>query len=528
MKRKRPNLLWVGLLWGIAYWMLESLLHAYVFDGVPFHEAFLGEHDPNELWMRTIVTGLLPALGWVSERFVRSERQEKERVLKLNRLLNYIHQMSALIGDKFQKPLRPESHLEPMTVEGPLLEEGEIGDIVQAVRSLSRYLDTRIDGLYAILELTHEINKGLLVDDVLTRIYETFRSVIPYNRIGVALLEKHGQVLTACWARSEDGESQLPVGYSAPMAGSSLQRIIETGEPRILNDLTVYFKEHPQSRSTKLILAEGIRSSLTCPLIAMGQPIGFIFFSSRETGTYQNMHSDIFKLIAGQLSVVIERSHMYEQLVKEKEKSESLLLNVMPDRIINRIKAGDQNPVEEIPEVGILFADIVDFTQVAARHPAESVLQFLQDVFTQLDHLCERYGVEKVKTIGDAYMVYAYVNSSNSHGLLNLARFALDILSTASRIRYPDGRPLQVRIGLHTGPVIAGVIGQKKFAYDMWGDTVNVAQRLEATGTPGQVHVTENIYSQLKDELTFEPRGEVDLKGKGRLSTYFMMEKRTD
>lgn len=526
--KKRPNLFWVGLLWGLAYWMLESLLHAYVFDDVPFHEAFLAEHDPNELWMRTIVTGLLPALGWVSERFVRSERQEKGRVLKLNRLLNYIHEMSALIGDKFQKPLHGESHPEPMPVEGLLREEGEIGSIVQAVRSLSRLLDTRIDELHSILELTHEINKGLLVDDVLTRIYETFRTVIPYDRVGVALLEKNGQILTARWSRSAYGESQLPVGYSAAMANSSLQRIIQTGEPRIINDLSAHLVERPHSKSTRLILAEGIRSSLTCPLISMGQPIGFMFFSSRETGTYKNFHSDIFKLIAGQLSVVVERSLMYEQLAKEKEKSESLLLNVMPARIIDRIKAGDQNPVEEIPEVGILFADIVDFTQVATRHSAESVLQFLKVVFTQFDLLCEQYGVEKVKTIGDVYMVYAYVTSSNEFCLLNLARFALDIVSTASRIHYPDGRPLQVRVGLHTGPVIAGVIGQKKFAYDMWGDTVNVANRLEATGTPGQVHVTENIYSRLKDELTFEPRGEVDLKGKGRLTTYFMKEKCAD
>jgi len=309
------------------------------------------------------------------------------------------------------------------------------------------------------------------------------------------------------------------------MAGSSLQRIIETGEPRILNDLSEYLADHPHSRSTRLIVEEGIKSSLTCPLIAMGQPIGFIFFSSREVAAYRSVHSDIFKLIAGQLSVVIERSHMYEQLVKEKEKSEALLLNVMPNRIINRIKAGDQNPVEEISEVGVLFADIVDFTQVAARHSAEATLHFLQDVFTQFDHLCEEFDVEKVKTIGDAYMVYAYVISSDKGSLLNFSRFALEMLSTASRIRYPDGRTLQVRVGMHAGPVIAGVIGQKKFAYDMWGDTVNVAARLEATGAPGQVHVSESIYLSLKDDFAFEPRGEVELKGRGRMTTYFMKKK---
>jgi class 3 adenylate cyclase len=217
---------------------------------------------------------------------------------------------------------------------------------------------------------------------------------------------------------------------------------------------------------------------------------------------------------------------MYEQLIKEKETSESLLLNVMPARIIARMKAGDQNPVEALSEVGVLFADIVGFTDVARRCSAETVAQFLRDVFNQFDALCERHGVEKIKTIGDAYMVSTGVPSSEKHCLLNLAEFALEMLSAASLTRYPDGRPLSVRIGVHVGPVIAGVIGQKKFAYDMWGDTVNVAQRLEATGKPDHVHVTENVYSLLRGDFSFEPRGEIELKGQGRMTTYFMKEKR--
>jgi class 3 adenylate cyclase len=180
--------------------------------------------------------------------------------------------------------------------------------------------------------------------------------------------------------------------------------------------------------------------------------------------------------------------------------------------------------VEEFSEVGVLFADIVGFTDISRRFSAESIVQFLQNVFNQFDRLCERHGVEKIKTIGDAYMAYIRVTTTDNHGLLNLARFALDMLATAALIHYPDGRPLKIRIGIHTGPVIAGVIGQNKFAYDMWGDTVNVAQRLESTGVPGQVHVSENVYAKMKENLVFEFRGEIELKGKGGMPTYFMKE----
>jgi class 3 adenylate cyclase len=524
MKRRFPNLLLVGILLGLAYWMLESALHAYVFDSGTLRETLICERDPNELWMRMLLTVLLTAFGWAAERLVRAERHDKERAMKLNRLFKYVHEVSRLAAVKSDAPLAQNAKTALVNVDDSLLDESEMGQIVHALQDLSRYVDTRFQGLYALLELTHEINKGLFVDDLFGKIYDTFSSVIPYDRIGIALLEDNGRMLSARWARSDGGEAHITRGYRASMEGSSLLRILETGDPRIINDLSAYRSEHPHSDSSRLIVDEGIRSSLTCPLIAAGRPLGFIFFSSRQTGTYRNLHSDVFKLIAGQLSVVLEKSHIYEQLMAEMEKSESLLLNVMPARIIARIKAGNDNPVEELAEVGVLFADIAGFTEIAGHFSAESVVRFLRETFTQFDILCERHGVEKIKTIGDAYMACSGVSSPDRNGLLSLARFALEMLTTAAQLRCPDGEPLRLRIGIHSGPVIAGVIGQKKFAYDMWGDTVNVAQRLESTGMPGHVHVTEAVYAQLKQHFSFEPRGTIELKGKGGMTTYFIKE----
>lgn len=162
--------------------------------------------------------------------------------------------------------------------------------------------------------VTSQANSGIVIDDVLDHIYESFRPIIPYDRMGFALLEDDGQMLRSRWSRSETTKVKLVPGYSAAMVGSSLMEILRTGKPRILNDLQEYLQKNPNSDSTKKILAEGIRSSLTCPLIAMGKPIGFLFFSSSKPNTYENIHVDLFLQIAAQLSAIIEKSRLYEQV----------------------------------------------------------------------------------------------------------------------------------------------------------------------------------------------------------------------
>ena len=222
---------------------------------------------------------------------------------------------------------------------------------------------------------------GLLFDEVLDKAYETLRLVLPYDRLSVALIDDDGEMARACWARSDNPEMMLRVGFAGPLEGSSLQGIISSGEPRIINDLAAYLEQHPDSESTRLMVAEGIRSSLTCPLISTGKPIGFMFFSSRTPDTYKDAHVEIFKLIAGHLSVVLEKSNLYQQILQEKEKSDRLLLNVVPARIAARLRAGEQPVVENFPEINIFFADIVDFTEFASRFSPESVVDFLREYF---------------------------------------------------------------------------------------------------------------------------------------------------
>ena len=228
-------------------------------------------------------------------------------------------------------------------------------------------------------------------------------------------------------------------------------------------------------------------------------------------------------LFRSHLSVVVEKSNLYQQVLQEKHTSEGLLLNVMPPRIAAHLRAGKQAPAENLPEVNILFADIVEFTGFAGRFMPERVLELLQNIFVPLDRLCDVYGVEKIKTIGDEYMAMTGAASGTLRGL---AEFALEALRIVEGMRYPDGNPVRMRIGMHTGPAVAGVIGQKKFAYDIWGDAVNIASRMESSAEIGRIHVTEEIRLRLQNEFVFAERGGIEIKGKGLMRTYYLTAKK--
>ncbi len=537
------SMLWLGLGLAAAYWLLESLIHTLVFDGGTLAANLLG-HDPNELWMRLFTAVVLVGVGGIAARSVRAEHHLKVDAERLGHLLRFVDQVRQGVQHKAEEdptsslreatsaaperrePPAPDANFDGLRIEN-LARGDEIEMLSRMLQDLSHLLEMRFKELSFLLQLTHEINEGLLLDEILARAYETLRSVIPCSRLGIALLADDGQTAYTRWVRSDSPEVRLGAGYSAPIRGSSLQRIIESQEPRIINDLEEYLQEHPQSESTRLMIAEGIRSSLTCPLIAMGKPVGFAFFSSRRRDSYRAVHVDMFKLIAGHFAVVVDKGNTYQQTLQEKERSESLLLNVMPARIADRLRSGEETIAECLPDVTVLFADIVDFTDIASSLSPECVVGVLHDVFGQCDRLCDRYGVEKIKTVGDEYMAISGPSVADGNGpLVSVAELALDMLGSVGRVRYPDGRPVRIRIGIHTGPVVAGVIGQKKFAYDIWGDTVNVASRMESTGEPGRIHVTEAVYSRLREEFLFECRGEVEVKGKGGMATYFLDAKR--
>lgn len=212
------------------------------------------------------------------------------------------------------------------------------------------------------------------------------------------------------------------------------------------------------------------------------------------------------------------------ELARKNVENERLLLNILPAGVAERLKQGEDVIADACSEATVLFADIVGFTDLSTRVSATELVELLSGIISDFDRLAQEHGVEKIKTIGDAYMAVAGLPGSGADHSRAAVRLALDMLEAAARHKTPDGKSLQLRIGINSGPVVAGVIGIHKFAYDLWGETVNIASRMQSRSEPGRIQVTEATYNLLKDEYQFESRGRVEIKGKGVMPTYFVAE----
>lgn len=213
------------------------------------------------------------------------------------------------------------------------------------------------------------------------------------------------------------------------------------------------------------------------------------------------------------------------------QRVESLLLNVLPRSVAERLIDADErgNPtsiVESFDEATILFADIVGFTKLSHDMPPGELIRFLNDLFSAFDELAEKHGVEKIKTIGDAYMAVSGLPELDERHAARIADMALDILATTQRFSRETGRALEIRIGINSGPVIAGVIGRRKFIYDLWGDAVNMASRMERHSAPSVIQTGDRTYEILKDEFSFASIGNVDVRGLGKLDTWQLLARR--
>jgi adenylate cyclase len=218
-----------------------------------------------------------------------------------------------------------------------------------------------------------------------------------------------------------------------------------------------------------------------------------------------------------------ERRDALAALRVEQEKAENLLLNILPRSIADRLKAQDRPIADQFESASILFADVVDFTPWSERLPASEVVGYLDHLFTHFDALAERHGLEKIKTIGDCYMVAAGVPTPRPDHARVLALMALDMLEAMRANNELGHLGLELRAGINSGPVVAGVIGRKRFLYDLWGDAVNTASRMESYGAPGRVQITRPTYELLADEFECEPRGRITVKGKGEVETWYLM-----
>lgn len=224
----------------------------------------------------------------------------------------------------------------------------------------------------------------------------------------------------------------------------------------------------------------------------------------------------------GLLFFIRDRERARTALEEERARSERLLLNILPSSIAQRLKQGEEPIADRLPEVTVLVADIVGFTPMSEEVPADEVVGALNELFSRFDDLTVELGLEKLKTVGDAYQAVGGLPGSSGDHVAAAAELALAMQEVVDGHAFPGFDDLQMRIGVNTGPVVAGVIGKRKFSYDIWGDTINTASRMESHGVPGRIQVTKAVHDKLSDRFIFERRGAVDIKGKGDMETYFL------
>ncbi|MGQ4647972.1 adenylate/guanylate cyclase domain-containing protein [Lyngbya aestuarii] len=224
----------------------------------------------------------------------------------------------------------------------------------------------------------------------------------------------------------------------------------------------------------------------------------------------------------GTVADITERRLTQEALKFQKEQNDQLLLNILPKPIVERLQQGQTTIADHFEEVSVLFADIVGFTEFSSTKSPEALVEVLNVIFSQFDQLAEKYGLEKIKMIGDAYMVVGGLPTPLTNHAYIVAQMALDMQAKMVNFTNLTEKVFQLRIGINTGPVVAGVIGISKFSYDLWGDTVNIASRMETNGIPGEIQVTANTYELLKEYFVFQKRGQIPIKGKGSMTTYLL------
>ncbi|NES68226.1 MAG: PAS domain S-box protein [Okeania sp. SIO2D1] len=273
-----------------------------------------------------------------------------------------------------------------------------------------------------------------------------------------------------------------------------------------------------------------LQSYIIVPMSNSGQVTGYIGVDAAlNPRKWSTEEVNLIKIVGEIVAIAQARAEAEEALRKEQEKSESLLLNILPQPIAQQLKQQQECLAQQFDEVTILFADIVGFTPLSANLSPIDLVNLLNEIFSSFDQLVEKYQLEKIKTIGDAYMVVGGLPMPKQDHAEAIANLALDMQQAISNFQHTilgSTSNLQIRVGINTGTVVAGVIGIKRFIYDLWGDAVNVASRMESSGVPGKIQVTTETYQRLKGNYRFKKRGAIAVKGKGEMITYWLEGRR--
>ncbi|MEG4574009.1 adenylate/guanylate cyclase domain-containing protein [Microcoleus sp. N3A4] len=271
----------------------------------------------------------------------------------------------------------------------------------------------------------------------------------------------------------------------------------------------------------------GLKAAFGVPIVADNQVLAILIFYRDKFLECQPRLLELVSAVATQLGSLIQRKQAEAALKLQQGQTEKLLLNILPKPIAERLQKEQKLIADHFDDVSVLFADLVGFTEFSAHKSPTQLVEILNGIFSEFDRLSELHGLEKIKTIGDAYMVVGGLPTAREDHSEAIALLALEMQAALRRFNVKMGESFQLRIGIHSGSVVAGIIGISKFSYDLWGDTVNVASRMESNGLPGKIQVTAATYQRLKEQFVFEERGHIPVKGKGRMLTYWLIEEQS-
>jgi PAS domain S-box-containing protein len=351
--------------------------------------------------------------------------------------------------------------------------------------------------------LLEEVRERKQVETTLRQTEEKYRRIFENATEGIFQVSESGQFISVNPALAEI------YGYDSP--ADLMQSVTNVGtqlyvQPKRRDELIVYLTQFQMisGSESEVYRKDGSKIWISETIRRVCDPDGNFLY-------YEGIVHDI-----------TERRRMEMELRQQRQQADRLLVNILPYQIAARLKTGPRTIAESFDDVTVLFADLVEFTAASGQMSPKELVELLNNVFSTFDRLAEQHGLEKIKTIGDAYMAAAGLPVPRPDHGDAVALMALDMQQAITQFKRPDGRPFQLRIGINTGPVIAGVIGMRKFAYDLWGDTVNIASRMETTGMGGRIQVTPEVYNRLKQRFTFEPRGPVLVKGRGQMDSFWL------
>ena len=399
---------------------------------------------------------------------------------------------------------------------------------LKALSQFGQSITASLDTKAIILSVLRHIQPMMSTDILAIGMYEEEKKVIKYK-----FCVKQG-----AYVPSLASESLNDKNFSALCYQDKAEIIVQ--------DLQ---KEYPNLVSSIRQLWDETTESLSYfPLKVEDRFIGILTVQSHEKNAYSENQLNVLRTLASYIGIAIDNADAYKNLSKknkqlneniekinslnegierERQKSEKLLLNILPASIAERLKAGENVISDFFPEATVMFADLAGFTKMSAKLASpEKLVIILNDIFTEFDMVANKYGLEKIKTIGDCYMVAGGIPVTSADHTERVGYASIDMLKVFTRIKSNWDMDFGIRIGIHVGSIVAGVIGQNKFVYDLWGDTVNTASRMESHGVPGRINCSQDIYEKLKDKFIFEDRGESEVKGKGIMRMFFLNDRK--